>query len=159
MSAKEKISWLETLKKQGKIRDYVIQGKTIKAELPSGRKRSKKGESKEWMWSHIKEWAEMIYEKKGYDVRIITEHLFHPVKEWRIDYAILIALQGKEVPFMKIAIEYEGINSKKSRHTTKGGYSEDTLKYNAITEHGYKLYRYTHKTHLNLEKDLKELIK
>jgi len=42
-----------------------------------------------------------------------------------------------------IAIEYEGLMSKKSRHTTIGGYSKDTEKYNLAQINGWIVLRYT----------------
>ena len=44
----------------------------------------------------------------------VAEYSFHPERKWRFDFAI---------PEMKIGIEYNGIMSAKSRHTTITGIS------------------------------------
>jgi len=46
-------------------------------------------------------------------------------------------------PEIKTAIEYEGLVSFKSRHTTLTGYTGDCKKYNLIQMEGYKVLRYT----------------
>lgn len=78
----------------------------------------------------------------------VEELQFHPERKFRFDWAI---------PSMKIAIEYEGIFSKKSRHTTITGYTEDCIKYNEALKLGWKVLRYTAKNYTNLEKDLIEI--
>lgn len=50
-------------------------------------------------------------------------------------------------PEHKIAIEYEGIYSGKSRHTTASGYTEDTEKYNLAQELGWIVLRFTAKNY------------
>jgi hypothetical protein len=77
-----------------------------------------------------------------------TEFFFHPERQWRFDWAI---------PSMKVGIEYEGLMSKKSRHTTIKGFTGDTEKYNAAASLGWKVYRYTALNYGNLSKDLKKL--
>jgi hypothetical protein len=64
----------------------------------------------------------------------VTEHKFHPSRHWRFDYAL---------PELGIAIEYEGLYSKKSRHTTIRGYREDCRKYNEAALLGWVLIRIT----------------
>lgn len=63
-----------------------------------------------------------------------TEHRFHPVRRFRFDIAL---------PDHKLAIEYEGINSSKSRHTSLTGFSRDTEKYNLAQLMGWTVLRYT----------------
>lgn len=79
----------------------------------------------------------------------VEELKFHPKRRFRFDWAI---------PDMKIAIEYEGLISKKSRHTTLTGYSNDTRKYALAVIEGWRVLRYTALTYENIEKDLKLLI-
>lgn len=80
---------------------------------------------------------------------VITDYeeelVFHPVRKWRFDWAI---------PELKIAIEYEGLMSKKSRHTTIKGYTEDTIKYNEASKLGWRVLRYTAITYQSLHEDL-----
>lgn len=67
-------------------------------------------------------------------ISFVTEYRFHPDRKFRFDIAI---------PEKMIAIEYEGLMSKKSRHTTVGGYTKDADKYNLAQSLGWKVYRYT----------------
>lgn len=83
------------------------------------------------------------------DISFTTEHKFHSKRRYRFDLAI---------PDLKIAIEYEGLMSRKSRHTTISGYSEDTSKYNLATIEGWRVLRYTAINYKNLSTDLKQLI-
>ncbi len=78
------------------------------------------------------------------------EFKFHPTRKWRFDWAI---------PEMKCAIEYEGLMSKKSRHTTIKGFSGDCEKYNEAVKLGWKVLRYTALNYNNLQEDLENIIK
>lgn len=62
------------------------------------------------------------------------EYRFHEERKWRADFCI------KE---MRLLIEYEGLNSEKSGHTTLVGFTKDTEKYNAAMALGYRLVRLT----------------
>lgn len=77
------------------------------------------------------------------------EFIFHPTRRWRFDFALLDR---------KIAIEYEGIFSKKSGHTTLKGYISDSAKYNAATVLGWRVLRYTAKNYKQVIEDLKRII-
>ena len=75
---------------------------------------------------------------------------FHPVRKWRFDWAI---------PDIKVAIEYEGLMSEKSGHTTPTGYTSDCEKYNAAALLGWTVLRYTALNYGNLGRDLTEYLK
>ncbi len=94
--------------------------------------------------------AEMEMVLKLLGVAYVTEHQFADDRKYRFDFAI---------PSLKIGIEYEGINSAKSRHTSITGYSKDTEKYNLAARLGWIVQRYTALTYTNLTNDLKELLK
>ena len=79
----------------------------------------------------------------------VTELQFSEGRRFRFDYAI---------PSLRIAIEYEGVFSKKSRHTTVNGFSEDCVKYNLAVSLGWRVLRYTAKNYLNLETDLIKML-
>jgi len=79
----------------------------------------------------------------------VLEHKFDEVRKFRFDWAI---------PSLKIGIEFEGLISEKSRHTTIKGYSGDCSKYNYATCLGWVVLRYTVINYLELEKDLMKLI-
>ena len=73
-----------------------------------------------------------------------TEYRFHPKRRWRFDYAIKKKILNCDYPDIeKIAIEYEGIFSKKSRHTTMKGYDGDCEKYNEAVLMDWKVIRIT----------------
>jgi hypothetical protein len=62
------------------------------------------------------------------------EYRFHPTRRWRFDFAW---------PDHKVAIEWEGIVSIKSGHTTLKGYTSNCEKYNEATLLGWSVYRFT----------------
>lgn len=66
-------------------------------------------------------------------------------RRWRFDFAL---------PDKKIGIEYEGIHSEKSRHTTVSGYQGDIEKYNTAQALGWKVIRFTAKTYKTVLKEL-----
>ena len=78
----------------------------------------------------------------------VAEYSFHPERKWRFDFAI---------PEMKIAIEYEGLMSEKSRHTTITGFTNDSEKYNAAQILGWRVLRYTALNYMSLGEDLNNL--
>lgn len=80
----------------------------------------------------------------------VLELQFDEARKFRFDWAI---------PSLKIGIEYEGIFSKKSRHTTAKGFSEDCSKYNLAIQNGWRVLRYTALNYQNLENDLLKIIK
>jgi hypothetical protein len=63
-----------------------------------------------------------------------TEYKFHPDRKFRFDYAL---------PELGVALEYEGVVSAKSRHTTLGGYAKDCEKYNEAALLGWLVFRFT----------------
>lgn len=78
-----------------------------------------------------------------------TEHRFHEVRMFRFDIAI---------PEMMLAIEYEGLMSEKSGHTTVNGYVSDCEKYNLAQLDGWTVLRYTAKNYEDFPNDF-EIIK
>lgn len=81
--------------------------------------------------------------------------------DFKTEYKVL---QGRKfrfdiaIPDSKVAIEYEGLLSNKSRHTTLTGYSRDTLKYNLAVIAGWKVLRYTQLTYKQFLSDLNKII-
>jgi hypothetical protein len=71
---------------------------------------------------------------KSKSVDYVLESTFHPKRKWRADIAI---------PSLNVLIEWEGIMSAKSRHTTVKGFSADCEKYNAAGLLGFTVLRYT----------------
>ena len=95
--------------------------------------------------SKAKSEIEMVLKHGGYDY--VKELKFHPSRKWRFDFAI---------ESLRIAIEYEGIMSEKSRHTTISGMSADCDKYNAAQLLGWKVLRFTAINYKNLASILME---
>lgn len=65
-----------------------------------------------------------------------TELKFHSKRKFRFDISFKIKSK-------KIAVEYEGIMSKKARHTSVTGYTNDCTKYNLAQIDGWRVLRYT----------------
>jgi len=70
---------------------------------------------------------------------VVTEHVFHPTRKWRFDYAI---------PSVKIACEYHGIASfvgKKgqSGHGSITGLTRDCEKFNQADILGWRVLSFT----------------
>lgn len=78
-------------------------------------------------------------------VPFVEELVFLKGRRFRFDFAI---------PDHKIGIEYEGINSHKSRHTSITGYTKDTEKYNLAVCNGWKVLRYTALNYTDMRRDL-----
>ena len=95
--------------------------------------------------SKAKSEIEMVLKHGGYDY--VKELKFHPSRKWRFDFAI---------ESLRIAIEYEGIMSEKSRHTTISGMSRDCEKYNTAQLLGWKVLRFTALNYKNLASILME---
>jgi hypothetical protein len=72
--------------------------------------------------------------KTDLKVEVVKEHLFHPSRKWRFDYAI---------PEHKIALEVEGGVWTRGRHTRPQGFLGDVEKYNAATLLGWRVFRVT----------------
>ena len=81
--------------------------------------------------------------------KFVKEHKFLTDRKFKFDWAF---------PDLKIAIEYEGVFSAKSRHTQKAGYSKDCEKYNLASINGWQLLRYTALNYKNLKEYLQLLI-
>lgn len=104
---------------------------------------------KEWITLNLGHWAYANRLELWHAGNEKGEFMFDPERKWRLDWAI---------PSKKIAFEYEGLNSAKSRHTTVKGYTGDTDKYNELQAQGWKLFRYTSLNYKDLLKDLNKLL-
>ena len=87
-----------------------------------------------------------VLERSGLD--FTSELQFDEVRGFRFDWAI---------PSLMLAIEYEGIFSDKSGHTTLSGYKKDVIKYNLATLRGWRILRYTAANYLDIEQDINNL--
>lgn len=140
MSNRLTIAQLQKLQKGGFIKGYTVPPPVKGA---AGTKAPKKGsKTKAWIALHLQAWCTV----QGH--ALVSEHRFHPVRRWRFDWCI---------PAIKVAIEYEGVMSDKSRHTTVTGFSGDSEKYSQAALLGWSVLRYTVMTHKNLLSDLDRL--
>lgn len=98
----------------------------------------------QWMWGQLVAWS--LYT----GIQVVDEHQFHPVRKFRFDFA---------VPAYKIGIEYEGLMSEKSGHTTLSGYTKDTEKYNLAVSEGWRVIRFTVKNYKTVITEVEKLIK
>lgn len=122
-------------------------------DKPSGGKKDllQKTEQKLPKFSKYKSHIDQVLSSfcEGQPLTLYREFPFYPGRKFKFDWAILE---------LKVAIEYEGIfGGGKSGHTTHSGYNKDTFKYNAAAEMGWKVFRYTAKTYLNIETDIKSI--
>ena len=132
---------IEDLKAKGKIKDF-IDSKPLKPL----RKKVKQSEKFSYEKEYIKNYLLAFCSQRGYTLKHGKDELkFAENRRFRFDYAIIE---------LKVAVEYEGIYSRKSRHTTQEGYNRDTEKYNIATSLGWKTFRYTAKTYQNIINDI-----
>lgn len=73
---------------------------------------------------------------KKHDEVMETEWRFHKTRRWKFDWAF---------PELMLAIEYEGIFSAKSRHTSIVGFTNDCEKYDEAFLLGWGVLRFTAK--------------
>ncbi len=147
---------VERLKAEGKIQGY--EQRILKAPVVEigGRKVVKhfkqRTPEKDCLYREVHSWANW----RGLD--LFEEYVFHPQRKWRLD----LLLSSREpfiennVPMFRLAVEYEGIFSKKSRHTTKKGFSGDCDKYREAAKMGIVVLRYTAMNHRQVLSDLNE---
>lgn len=138
------LDWLKHL--HDRLKEGKIKGFTDSKPEPSGEKkptRRAQHKIKDWIQLHLEAWCD------AHRLKLHTEFMFDTERLWKFDWAI---------PRKKIAFEYEGLNSKKSRHTTKSGYTGDTDKYNEATAQGWRVYRYTAINHKQLLNDLNKIL-
>lgn len=114
-------------------------------------KKQKGDKAKSEMYATVarltKQYGGVHYEELKFDI----------VRKFKFDFAIVVSEAGKNP--LKIAIEYEGLMSEKSGHTTITGYTSNCEKYNLACVLGWKVLRYTALNYKDLERDLNKLLK
>lgn len=78
--------------------------------------------------------AKFARDLKAYGINMQAEVRFHPTRKWRFDFA-----DGAT----GIAVEIEGGSWSGGRHTRGSGFRDDCEKYNAASEYGWRVFRYT----------------
>jgi len=66
--------------------------------------------------------------------RPAVEYRFHPTRRWRFDFAW---------PALRLAVEIEGGEWNRGRHTRPRGFADDCEKYNAAAVSGWLVMRFT----------------
>jgi very-short-patch-repair endonuclease len=79
----------------------------------------------------------------------VQEYRFCNERRFKADYANLQ---------YRILVEYEGLFSHKSRHTTIKGFTNDCTKYNLAQIKGFRVLRYTAVNLSQMIDDIKQLI-
>jgi hypothetical protein len=79
----------------------------------------------------------------------VTELVFSEERKFRFDWAI---------PAYKIGIEYEGLFSEKSGHTTIIGFVKDCDKYTLAAAEGWTVLRFTAKSYKTLTRRLNQTL-
>lgn len=130
MKTNWKSSHLEAKKQNGLIRGFVDRtpqkNNKHKIRIPAAAK--DRSEEKAWLHWNLLYWCD----QRALELK--EEYRFYTNRKWRADYAI---------PAINVLIEYEGLMSDKSGHTTIRGYTKDTEKYNKAQELGLFVIRVT----------------
>jgi very-short-patch-repair endonuclease len=139
MQMRMTLAELEKLKAAGKIQGFSVK-RNQKSTTVKIKARNK---TKDWIEKNLWHWAKANHQE------MIREHQFHPDRKWRFDWVF---------PKLMTAVEYEGLMSEKSRHTTIEGYTGDVEKYNQAQQLGWKVLRYTAKNYKQIIDDLNKLL-
>jgi hypothetical protein len=157
---------IEELEAKGLIRGFVDPGPPKKVTTSEGEqvslKRDKGSKTKGWIELQLIHWC------RGNGLELRREFRFDHRKggrQWRFDWAIFrgrTAGQGSSGNYSAhnafAGVEYEGLFSEKSRHTTAAGFTEDTVKYNQAQACGWRVIRITAKNHKSIITELEKLL-
>lgn len=105
-----------------------------------------RSDCKQVVWMH---WNILLWCKEN-SLKMEKEYRFNKERRWRFDFAI---------PSLMMGIEYDGLVSEKSGHTTIAGFTDNTEKFNAAAADGWNVYRYTFLNYKNVLQDLNKLMK
>lgn len=92
---------------------------------------------------------------KSHNIEFTKEYVFSPTRKFRFDFSFFHKIAFGQ---LKVAIEYEGIFSGKSRHTSLSGYITDCEKYNLAALDGWVVLRYTGNGYKKFADDIKKII-
>lgn len=152
---------IEKLKAEGKIKDFTwpekssmikqirkFYGKIVAKPF------KQKNKAKEWI-----EWQLWVWccERK---VKLISEFHFSDERLFRSDWAVDPDYYEGDTLIpgtLKILIEYDGLFSEKSGHTTAKGFTKDTEKHMLSQSLGYRTLRFTALSYTTLITELNKL--
>jgi very-short-patch-repair endonuclease len=117
----------------------------LKVSQPKKKIIKARNDCKEVQWIHwqLKYWCI----EKG--IRLEKEFKFAKGRRYRADFAL---------PDQMIIIEYQGLNSAKSGHSTLVGYTKDTERMKIANDLGYRVLYYTVLNYKNVLQDLTKLL-
>jgi hypothetical protein len=150
---------IQQLKEQGRIVDYKENGRThaTPPNLPNTAVKKRSKEKSKLTWD-----LKLYCEENG--LLLVPELSFHKFRKWRFDFGIFSGVTIEQVKRMEwnaenqvAAVEWNGIMSEKSRHTTVRGYSCDMEKLNAAQSLGWIVLQYTPLNYQNVLSDFKNL--
>jgi len=142
-AARMTISQLENSKVAGINREAIAALKKPEKKKRESLLPGERCHQAQWMWGQLAAWS------LSTGIQVVDEHKFSDGRKFRFDFA---------VPAHKIGIEYEGLMSEKSGHTTLSGYTKDTDKYNLATAEGWRVIRFTVKNYKTVISELEKLI-
>lgn len=119
---------LQKLQKEGKIQGWAEKASQGAVMKPHRKKKDAGAEAKAWITQYLTD----LCAGEGWHLHL--ESYVVPGRKFKADWAI---------PDKMVMVEYEGLNSAKSRHTTIGGYTTDTEKYNLAQAAGWRVVRVT----------------
>lgn len=97
---------------------------------------------------------------------LVPELRFDKQRKYRFDFAVMKGISEEQARKFQYdrsnivaAIEYDGLNSDKSGHTTLLGFTKDTEKINLAISLGWKVLRFTVLNYENVLQDLEKIIK
>ena len=126
------------------------------AEFKKLRKEGRVGKKQKGDKAKAEMYATVAKLTKQYGGVHYEELKFDSVRKFKFDFAIVIPQEDKQP--IEIGIEYEGLMSEKSGHTTVAGYTSNCEKYNLATCLGWRMLRYTALNYKELENDLRKLL-
>jgi hypothetical protein len=127
---------IEAIKKSAcaHLNQHLVQECDAKKRKPKFKKRP----SKEVQWMHWQLFG-WCTEKK---LILTVELQFHDFRKYRFDFTITDH-EDHKLAKLKIGIEYHGVNSEKSGHTTITGFTKDQDKARLAQSEGWKVLAFT----------------
>lgn len=127
------------------INPHLFPEKPLKYSAKEGKNipKAKRGDKIKG-WINLNLW----HYCKANGLTLEREYAFHPERKWRFDWFIAE---------LNCGIEYEGIFSEKSRHTSLSGYTGDAEKYSQAAILKIIVLRYTAKNYKNIIRDLEKI--
>lgn len=146
---------IEALKKSkvAHLNTHLFEETQMSDAKTSKKKKVKKRPCDEVQWMHWQLYA-WCSEKK---LHLFEELQFHEYRKYRFDFAVTND-EDYENATIKIGIEYHGLNSEKSGHTTITGFTKDQDKARLAQSEGWKVLAFTVLDYQNIIQELEKQI-